>query len=167
MLFLFVWFWALSFCPVTTCGRKISTGVSLEVGSPFRSDCRHLEKRGKGGERVNMNHVKDKIAETKESYKKYLVLASFLKVYLLFFERGRERIPGRLHTVSTETDVGLKLTNRDIMTWAEIKSWTLNRLSHPGAPYSINFVRYLPFVIFLILKIQNSLFNLLIKRICI
>ena len=31
-------------------------------------------------------------------------------------ERGRERIPSRLHTVSTEPDVGLDLTNHEIMT---------------------------------------------------
>ena len=31
-------------------------------------------------------------------------------------ERGRQRIPSRLHTVSTETNVGLKLTNHEIMT---------------------------------------------------
>ena len=31
-------------------------------------------------------------------------------------ERERERIPNRLSAVSTEPDVGLKLTNREIMT---------------------------------------------------
>ena len=31
-------------------------------------------------------------------------------------ERGRERIPSRLHTVSTEPDTGLEPTNRGIMT---------------------------------------------------
>ena len=31
---------------------------------------------------------------------------------------------------------GLKLTNHEIMTWAEIKSQTLNQLSHPGIPIS-------------------------------
>ena len=35
-------------------------------------------------------------------------------------ERGRERIPSRLHAVSAEPDVGLKLTNREITTRAEI-----------------------------------------------
>ena len=48
-------------------------------------------------------------------------------------QREGERIPSRLPTVSTEPDVGLKLTNHEIMTWAETKSWTLTRLSHPGA----------------------------------
>ena len=31
-------------------------------------------------------------------------------------EKGRERIPSRLHTVSTEPNVGLQLTNSEIMT---------------------------------------------------
>ena len=31
-------------------------------------------------------------------------------------ERERERIPSRLHTVSTEPNAGLELTNREIMT---------------------------------------------------
>ena len=31
-------------------------------------------------------------------------------------ERGTERIPRRLRAVSAEPDVGLKLTNREIMT---------------------------------------------------
>ena len=47
-------------------------------------------------------------------------------------ETGRERIPDRLCAVSTEPNVGLKFTNREIMIQAEIKSQTLNRLSHPG-----------------------------------
>ena len=34
-------------------------------------------------------------------------------------ERGRKRIR-RLHTVSTEPDTGLELTNREIMTSAEV-----------------------------------------------
>ena len=31
-------------------------------------------------------------------------------------ERGRERIPSKLHAVSAEPDVGLDLTNCEIMT---------------------------------------------------
>ena len=31
-------------------------------------------------------------------------------------EKGRERIPSRLHTVSAESDVGLALTNCEIVT---------------------------------------------------
>ena len=53
-----------------------------------------------------------------------------LSFFLSYFERkckqvrGREkqekeRIPSRLHAVSTEPDVGLKLMNSEIMTWAE------------------------------------------------
>ena len=47
-------------------------------------------------------------------------------------DRGRERIPSRLHTISTEPAAGLKPMNREIVTWAETKSQTLNRLSLPG-----------------------------------
>ena len=47
-------------------------------------------------------------------------------------ERGRQRILSRLCAVSTEPDVGLEPTNREMMTQAEIKSQTLNPLSHPG-----------------------------------
>ena len=48
-------------------------------------------------------------------------------------ERGRQGIPSRLLTASTEPDTGLDLMNREIMTWAEIKSRMLNGLSHPAA----------------------------------
>ena len=41
-------------------------------------------------------------------------------------ERERERIPSRLPAVSAEPDSGLELTDREIMTWAEIKSLPLN-----------------------------------------
>ena len=46
-------------------------------------------------------------------------------------EGGRKENPEQAHTVSTE---GLKLTNCEIMTGAQIKNWTLSQLSHPGAP---------------------------------
>ena len=52
-------------------------------------------------------------------------------------EGQRERIPSRLRTVSTEPDVGFELTNHEITTCAKTKSWTLNRLSHPGAPFKL------------------------------
>ena len=39
-----------------------------------------------------------------------------------FRRMGRERIPSRFCTVSTEPSAGLKLTNREIMTWAEVGS---------------------------------------------
>ena len=35
---------------------------------------------------------------------------------------------------STEPDVGLELTNCEMVTWAEVKSQMFNQLSHPGAP---------------------------------
>ena len=40
-------------------------------------------------------------------------------------------------SVSTEPDAGFDLPNREIMTWAEIKSQTLNQLSQPGTPVSM------------------------------
>ena len=63
----------------------------------------------------------------------------------IYFERERERAgdkqregeieyPSSLLTVSTEPGVGLDLMNPEIMTRVEIKSWTLNQLSHLGAP---------------------------------
>ena len=62
----------------------------------------------------------------------------FFKNVYVFISREREwekeRIPSRLHTVSPEPDVGLELMNHEIMTRAETKSWTLNQLSHSGAP---------------------------------
>ena len=58
-------------------------------------------------------------------------------------ERERERIPNRLYTVSPEPDVGLEPTNWEIMTCAEIKSQTLNQLSHPGAPKTKNYFKTL------------------------
>ena len=56
-------------------------------------------------------------------------------------EREGERIPSRPRSVSREPNAGLKLTNCEIMTWAEIKSQMLNWLSHPGAP---TFLKNLP-----------------------
>ena len=44
-------------------------------------------------------------------------------------ERGRENPKCPL-----PSDTGLDPTNCEIMTLAEIKSQTLNRLSHPGTP---------------------------------
>ena len=47
-------------------------------------------------------------------------------------ERRRERIPSRPCTVSTEPELGLKLTNLKSMTQTEIESQRLSRI--PGAP---------------------------------
>ena len=44
--------------------------------------------------------------------------------------RERGRIPSRLCTVSPEPNTELNLTNLENMTWAKIKSWMLNSLSH-------------------------------------
>ena len=68
--------------------------------------------------------------------------------YLFIFERERkkanrggaeregDRIPSRLHAVSTEPDAGLEFMNHEIMTWAKTKSRALNQLSHPGTSLS-------------------------------
>ena len=50
------------------------------------------------------------------------------------WEWASKRIPSRLCTVSMEPDAGLKPMKYEIMTWAKVKSWRLNRLSYPGAP---------------------------------
>ena len=64
-------------------------------------------------------------------------------------ERGRRRIPSRLHAVSTEPDAHLKPTNGEIMTWAKTKHQVLNWLSHPGTP-SLSFFLFLcSFTLFL------------------
>ena len=47
-------------------------------------------------------------------------------------KKERERIPRRLRAVSAEPDAGLKPTNCETMTGAEVKSRACNRLSHPG-----------------------------------
>ena len=44
-------------------------------------------------------------------------------------EREGEGIPSRLHTVSTEPNARLELTNCEIMTRAKFKSQRLNQLS--------------------------------------
>ena len=49
-------------------------------------------------------------------------------------KRGRERILSRLHIVSTEPEAGHDPMNREIMIWAQTKSWMLNQLSHPSVP---------------------------------
>ena len=66
----------------------------------------------------------------------------FLSLFIYFWDRdrtsrgGAEREwKGEYHIVPMEPDVGLKLTNCKIMTWAQTKSWMLNWLSYPGAPW--------------------------------
>ena len=66
-----------------------------------------------------------------------------LYLKFIYFERERERerhregerFPSRFHTVGSEPNMGLELMNHEIVTWAKIKSRTLNRLRHPGAPF--------------------------------
>ena len=85
------------------------------------------------------------------------VFVHFLKNIYLFLrekksanrgraERGRHRILSRFHTISMEPDTGLKPMNRKIMTWAKIKSWTLNWLSHPGTLYCSFYESFLGFL---------------------
>ena len=47
--------------------------------------------------------------------------------------RGRERILSTLH-IQGRAPCGAWLHDSEIMTWAEIKRWPLNQLSHPDAP---------------------------------
>ena len=47
-------------------------------------------------------------------------------------ENSRQRIWSRLPAISTKPNTGLESRNCEIVTWAEIKSWMLNRLSQPG-----------------------------------
>ena len=71
-------------------------------------------------------------------------ICGFFLVFIYLFLRGRakrggterereRRNPKKASAVSTEPDAGLDLTNCEIMTLVEIKSWMLNQLSHPGA----------------------------------
>ena len=78
----------------------------------------------------------------------FFKIKNFFNVYLfILIERERERMSrggaerqgekefqaGSTLPASTEPEVGLELTDHEIMTWAKIKSRTLNQLSHPGA----------------------------------
>ena len=77
--------------------------------------------------------------------------------FIYFWDRKRQSMNGggseregdtesetgsRLWAVSTEPDAGLKLTDREIMAWAEVGRF--NRLSHPGAPGCPHFWPPLP-----------------------
>ena len=53
----------------------------------------------------------------------------FKFTYLREGEQRERESPSSLHTIGTEPNVGLELKNREMMTWAEIKSQMLNRLS--------------------------------------
>ena len=56
--------------------------------------------------------------------------------------RGGERLPRRLHAVSTEPKVGLEFMKYEIMTWAQTKSQALNQLSHAGTPLFLSFISH-------------------------
>ena len=49
-------------------------------------------------------------------------------------QRDRERESQAGSTLSEEPDMGLNPMTLEIMTWAKIKSQTLNRLGHPRIP---------------------------------
>ena len=69
----------------------------------------------------------------------------FFKVIYLFWEttctsRGGAEKEGEREAqadseASTESHMGLELTDRKIMTWTEIKSRTFNQLCQPGASW--------------------------------
>ena len=68
----------------------------------------------------------------------------FLNFYLFWGvgrgrERGRARKLSRLHSINAESDVGLDPMNCEIVTWAEIKSQTLNQLSYLRRPCTKDF----------------------------
>ena len=42
-------------------------------------------------------------------------LTGFLMFIFIYFERERENIPSRLHAVSAEPNVGLEITNHEMM----------------------------------------------------
>ena len=89
------------------------------------------------------------------------VIENWKIIFVMFVlrERGTEgqregdRIPSRLHTVSAEPDVGLKLTKHEIMIWAETKSQNLNWLSHPGTSEFVYILKSRSSFIFLYLYI--------------
>ena len=73
----------------------------------------------------------------------HLRLFVYLFVYLFIYlehewgrgrERGKERESQADPSLNAEPHVGLRTTNREIMTWAETKSQTPNWLHHPGVP---------------------------------
>lgn len=55
------------------------------------------------------------------------------------WECGRERILGRLHTVSADPYAGLELKNDQIMTWAKVKDvWPTETPRCPRVPFKIH-----------------------------
>ena len=68
-------------------------------------------------------------------------------------ERGRERIPSRLCTVSAEPDAALKFMNHEVMTRAEIENQMLSPLSHPVFPRSL-LTLFFNFYLFLLVDLS-------------
>ena len=52
----------------------------------------------------------------------------------LFIYFERESLLAYFIYFGAEPDVGLELTNHEIMTQVKIQSWTLNQMSHPSTP---------------------------------
>ena len=75
------------------------------------------------------------------------------------WERERERILSRLHSWNGVW-CRAQSHNPEIMTWAEIKSRTLNWLSHPGTSLMWYFLFSATFYLFLIVKHSGSQKNL-------
>ena len=59
-------------------------------------------------------------------------------------EREEEK-ESQAGTDRAQPNVGLDPRNQEIMTWAKIKSQTLNQLIHPGAPWPIYFYHWTVF----------------------
>ena len=68
----------------------------------------------------------------------FIIIIIIIIFKFIYFEReqaweGEGQREGERKS-EAELDVGLNLMNREIMTWAEIKSLLLDRLSHSGFP---------------------------------
>ena len=69
---------------------------------------------------------------------------------------GRERILSR---VSVQHGAWREAWSHDpgVMMWAKVKIWTLNQLSHPGAPNTFKVLQFVVFRICLPLKLPNCM----------
>ena len=113
--------------------------MAQEVSTIFWRQINALKNPGFGMERINFQFILPPSSHMPLSNSLYFYLSSsflifWLYVYLFILrERAHmhkgERILSRLCT----NNVGLNVTNCEIMTRAEIKSQRLNQLSHPSA----------------------------------
>lgn len=98
------------------------------------------------------------------TFNQYEIITKEMFCILFFFlidrEKGRrgrgsrrERLPSRLHGQCPE-----------IMTWGQIKSPMLNRLSHPGAPHSFSYIKSSKSNMHFILIADHSLYQPHVKR---